>query len=141
MYVTIKQAAEEWGISEKDMLKICTGGKFYGARREGKEWKVLVDGPTTSQTSCMEELDDERDILYERGFILDRFMPCDVISGYIYNSNALSGSTLRRRETTMLFCRKTVDKNPTAEKSAAYNYRKAWDFVYQAAKKNVPPEC
>ena len=36
MYITVKQAAEKWGISDRRVRILCWEGKILGATREGR---------------------------------------------------------------------------------------------------------
>lgn len=43
MYMTVKQAAEEWGISDRRVRILCSEGKISGVTREGRRWKIPAD--------------------------------------------------------------------------------------------------
>ena len=43
MYMTVKQAAEKWGISDRRVRILCAEGKVSGAIREGRRWMIPVD--------------------------------------------------------------------------------------------------
>ena len=43
MYITVKQAAEKWGISDRRVRILCSEGKISGAMREGRSWMVPSD--------------------------------------------------------------------------------------------------
>ena len=43
MYITVKQAAEKWGISERRIRVLCVQGKINGAYQEGRGWKIPTD--------------------------------------------------------------------------------------------------
>ena len=43
MYMTVKQAAEKWGISDRRVRILCVEGKISGVIREGRCWMILVD--------------------------------------------------------------------------------------------------
>ncbi len=43
MYMTVKQASEKWGISDRRVRKLCSEGKISGVAREGRRWKILAD--------------------------------------------------------------------------------------------------
>lgn len=40
MYMTVKQAAEKWGISDRRVRILCSEGKIPGVIREGRSWKI-----------------------------------------------------------------------------------------------------
>ncbi len=43
MYMTVKQAAEKWGISDRRVRILCAEGKVSGAIREGRRWMIPAD--------------------------------------------------------------------------------------------------
>ena len=43
MFMTVKQASEKWGISDRRIRVLCSEGKIVGAYQEGRSWKIPVD--------------------------------------------------------------------------------------------------
>ena len=43
MFMTVKQASEKWGISDRRIRVLCAQGKILGAYHEGRSWKIPVD--------------------------------------------------------------------------------------------------
>ena len=43
MYMTVKQAAEKWNISDRRVRILCSEGKIPGVTREGRSWKIPED--------------------------------------------------------------------------------------------------
>ena len=43
MYITVKQAAEKWGISDRRVRILCAEGKILGVTREGRSWMIPAD--------------------------------------------------------------------------------------------------
>lgn len=39
-YITAKEAAEKWGISQRRVQVLCTQGKIEGAKRLGWAWAI-----------------------------------------------------------------------------------------------------
>lgn len=65
-YISIKQAAESWGITERQVQNLCKSGKINGAKQIGRVWmipdgaKKPVDrrtksGKTTSHTQTLRD--------------------------------------------------------------------------------------
>ena len=42
MFMTVKQAAEKWGISDRRIRVLCSEGKIAGAHQEGRAWKIPI---------------------------------------------------------------------------------------------------
>ena len=40
MFITVKQASEKWGISDRRVRTLCAEGKIPGAYQEGRGWKI-----------------------------------------------------------------------------------------------------
>lgn len=45
MYITVKEAAKKWEISDRRVRKLCLEGKIADAYQEGKTWKIPFDAP------------------------------------------------------------------------------------------------
>ena len=43
MFMTVKQASEKWGISDRRIRVLCSEGKIPGAYQEGRGWKIPMD--------------------------------------------------------------------------------------------------
>ena len=43
MYISVKEAAEKWKISDRLVRRYCTQGRIEGLRREGKSWLIPED--------------------------------------------------------------------------------------------------
>ena len=43
MFMTVKQAAEKWGLSDRRVRILCAEEKIPGAFQEGRGWKIPVD--------------------------------------------------------------------------------------------------
>ena len=44
-YMTTKQAAEKWGISDRRVRTLCTDGKIAGAMKVGKSYRIPFNAP------------------------------------------------------------------------------------------------
>jgi len=108
MYITVKETAEKWGISDRRIRVLCSEGKIPGAYREGRGWKIPVetqkpaDGRYKSKESIFAqierkkaELDSKRPLTEGEVARLNE----ELVVEYTYNSNAIEGNTLTLRET------------------------------------------
>jgi len=39
-YITVRQAVEKWGISERRIQKLCGDGRIKGVVRPGRDWLI-----------------------------------------------------------------------------------------------------
>lgn len=44
-YITVRQAAQAWNISERRVQKYCTQGRLPGARKFGNAWQIPGSAP------------------------------------------------------------------------------------------------
>ena len=51
VFMTVKEAAEKWGISDRRVRSLCAEGKIPGAYQQGRAWKIPANAEiTTDQT-------------------------------------------------------------------------------------------
>ena len=147
MYITVKQAAEKWGISDRRVRILCADGKIPGAYQEGRGWKIPADAvkPSDGRVKAKESL---LDIIDRKKKELDGCRPLtegevarlteEFIVEYTYNSNAIEGNTLTLRETDMVLRGLTIDQKPLKEHMEAVGHKDAFDFVCELVKSNEP---
>lgn len=44
-FLTVEQAAEKWGISNRRVQKLCADGRVPFAQRFGKSWTIPIEAP------------------------------------------------------------------------------------------------
>ncbi len=147
MFMTVKQASEKWGISDRRVRVLCSDGKIPGAYQEGRGWKIPMDakkpadGRYKSKESLLAQIDRKK-------VELDRRRPLtagevarlneEFIVEYTYNSNAIEGNTLTLRETDLVLRGLTIDRKPLKDHMEAVGHKEAFDFVSELVKDNVP---
>lgn len=147
MFLTVKQASEKWGISDRRIRVLCSEGKIPGAYREGRRWKIPVDAkkPADGRYKSKESLLSQ---IYRKKVELDSRRPLtagefarlneEFIVEYTYNSNAIEGNTLTLRETDLVLRGLTIDSKPLKDHMEAVGHKEAFDFVSELVKDNVP---
>ena len=147
MFMTVKQAAEKWGVPDRRIRVLCSEGKIAGAYQEGRGWKIPIDackpadGRYKSKESIFlqidrkkKELDSKRPLTEGEAARLNE----EFIVEYTYNSNAIEGNTLTLRETDLVLRGLTVDKKPLKDHMEAVGHKEAFDFVGELVKDNAP---
>lgn len=147
MFMTVKQASEKWGISDRRIRVLCSEGKIQGASQEGRAWKIPVDakkpadGRYKSKESLLVqiehkkiELDGRRPLTAGEVARLNE----EFIVEYTYNSNAIEGNTLTLRETDLVLRGLTIEQKPLKDHMEAVGHKEAFDFVSELVKDNVP---
>ena len=147
MFMTVKQASEKWGISDRRIRVLCSEGKISGAYREGRAWKIPVDakkpadGRYKSRESLLSQIDRKKVELDGRRPLTAGEVARlneEFIIEYTYNSNAIEGNTLTLRETDLVLRGFTIDQKPLKDHMEAVGHKEAFDFVSELVKDNVP---
>ncbi len=147
MFMTVKQAAEKWGISDRRIRVLCSEGKIAGVYQEGRGWRIPVDavkpadGRYKSKENILQQIDRKKSEL-------DRKRPLtegeaarlneEFVVEYTYNTNAIEGNTLTLRETDLVLRGLTIDQKPLKDHMEAVGHKEAFEFVTELVKDNVP---
>ncbi|MGN1031990.1 MAG: Fic family protein [Intestinibacter sp.] len=146
MFMTVKQAAEKWGISDRRIRELCSEGKIQGAYKEGRAWKIPIDvtkpadGRYKSKKSILDTIDCKKNELDSRRPLTEgevERLREEFIVEYTYNSNAIEGNTLTLRETDLVLRGLTIDQKPLKDHMEAVGHKEAFDFVSELVKNNV----
>ena len=143
MYITVKQAAEKWGISGRRVRVLCSEGKITGAYQEGRAWKIPhdaakpTDGRYKTKESLIPIIEEKLEELNKRRPLtegeLERLNE-EFLTEYTYNSNAIEGNTLTLRETDMVLRGLTIDQKSLKEHLEVIGHKEAFDFVTELVK-------
>ncbi|MCD8088387.1 MAG: Fic family protein [Oscillospiraceae bacterium] len=147
MFMTVKEAAEKWGVSDRRIRALCAEGKIPGAFQEGRGWKIPADArkPADGRYKSREsvfaqierkkaELDRKRSLTEGEAARLNEEFTVE----YTYNSNAIEGNTLTLRETDLVLRGLTIDRKPLRDHMEAIGHKEAFDFVSDLVKENAP---
>ena len=147
MYMSVKQAAEKWGISDRRVRILCSEGKVPGVIREGRSYRIPAeakkpeDGRYKSSESLLESIDRKKAELDARRPLtegeVERLTEQFVVE-YTYNSNAIEGNTLTLRETDMVLRGLTIAQKSLKDHMEAVGHKEAFDFVRDLVKDQLP---
>lgn len=147
MFMTVKQAAEKWNISDRRIRVLCSEGKINGAYQEGRGWKIPVDatkpsdGRFKSKESIFPQIERKKAELDGRRPLTDGEVARlneEFVVEYTYNSNAIEGNTLTLRETDLVLRGLTIDQKPLKDHMEAVGHKEAFEYVSELVKENVP---
>ncbi len=147
MYITIKEAAEKWGISDRRIRVLCSEGKISGAFQEGRGWKIPADalkpadGRYKSTEGILAQIERKKTELNGKRPLTEGELARlneEFIVEYTYNSNAIEGNTLTLRETDLVLRGLTIDQKPLKDHMEAIGHKEAFDFVSELVKDNEP---
>ena len=146
MYITVKQASEKWGISDRRVRVLCSEGKIPGAYQEGRTWKIPygaikpTDGRYKITESLIPILEEKLDNLKTRRPLtegeLERLNE-EFLTEYTYNSNAIEGNTLTLRETDMILKGLTINQKSLKEHLEVIGHKEAFEYVRKLVNENV----
>lgn len=147
MFMSVKEIAEKWNISDRRVRILCSEGKIPGAYQQGRAWKIPVDagkpadGRFKSSESLLDmierkmiELDSRRPLTEGEAVRLNEEFTVE----YTYNSNAIEGNTLTLRETDMVLRGLTIDRKPLKDHLEAVGHKEAFDFVRSLVNEQTP---
>lgn len=147
MYMTVKQASEKWGISDRRIRTLCSESRIPGVVREGRNWMIPagarkpLDGHFRTTESLLDMIDRKKTELDSRRPLtegeMERLMEEFTVE-YTYNSNAIEGNTLTLRETDMVLRGLTIDRKPLKDHLEVVGHKKAFEFVRDLVKGQVP---
>lgn len=156
-FMTTKEAAEKWNISERRIRQLLEDGRIEGAVKVGTNWNIPVDAnkPVDKRViklndnkfiidlddnyfaevdSLKKELDSKRPIPKETLKSLKESINLE----WTYNSNGIEGNTLTLRETQVVLEGITVGGKSIKEHLEAINHDKAIWFLNDLVKDNEP---
>jgi excisionase family DNA binding protein len=146
MYITVKQAAEKWGISGRRVRALCSEGKISGAFRDGRAWKIPYDAakPTDSRykstAALLPIIEEKMEILKNRRPLtegeLERLNE-EFLTEFTYNSNAIEGNTLTLRETDLVLRGLTIDQKSLKEHLEVIGHKEAFEYVQELVRENI----
>ena len=147
MYITVNQAAEKWGISDRRVRVLCAEGKIPGTIREGRTWKLPEnatkpdDGRFKSAETLLEKIDRKKTELDSKRPLTPgeaERLTEEFAVEYTYNSNAIEGNTLTLRETDMVLRGLTIGQKPLKDHLEIIGHKEAFDFVRDLVGKQAP---
>jgi excisionase family DNA binding protein len=144
-YITVKQASERWGISDRRVRVLCAEGRIEGAVKEGRSYLIPEDAlkPIDGRSLRGKEIPEQYSALFiaidEMKAELDRRRPLtsgelkrlqdEFLVEFTYNSNAIEGNTLTLQETALALEGMTIDKKSLKDHLEAVGHRDAFLYV------------
>lgn len=143
MFMTVKQASEKWGISDRRVRILCAEGKIPGAYQEGRAWKIPIDaikpadGRYKTKESLLSQIDRKKKELDGKKPLTEGELARlneEFTVEYTYNSNAIEGNTLTLRETDLVLRGLTIYQKSLKDHMEAVGHKEAFDFVTELVK-------
>ena len=153
-YMTVKQASERWGISDRRVRLLCAEGRIEGIVRKGRSYLIPsdalkpIDGRSLRGKDIPEKYAELFASIDEIKAELDRRRPLttgelkrlqdEFLVEFTYNSNAIEGNTLTLQETALALEGVTIDKKPLKDHLEAVGHRDAFLYVVSLVRDKVP---
>lgn len=153
-FMTTKQAAEQWNISDRRVRTLCQQGKIPGVVQEGRSYKIPldaikpVDGRRMRNKRISGQFAEQFAHIDAMKAELDRHRPLtqgelqrlrdEFLVEYTYHSNAIEGNTLTLQETAMVLEGIAIDKKPLKDHLEAVGHRDAFLYVQELVKDKIP---
>jgi len=153
-YITVKQASERWGISDRRVRVLCADRRIEGVVKKGRSYLIPANAlkPIDGRTLRGKEIPEQYATLFtsidEMKAELDRRRPLtsgelkrlqdEFLVEFTYNSNAIEGNTLTLQETALALEGVTIDKKPLKDHLEAVGHRDAFLYVVSLVSEKVP---
>jgi len=153
-YITVKQASEQWGISDRRVRVLCAERRIEGVVKKGRSYLIPahalkpIDGRSLRGKEIPEQYASLFTSIDEMKAELDRRSPLtsgelkrlqdEFLVEFTYNSNAIEGNTLTLQETALALEGVTIDKKPLKDHLEAVGHRDAFLYVISLVSDKVP---
>lgn len=109
-YLSVTEAAQKWGVSERSVRGYCADGKIHGAVRKGKTWQLPENAQKPERINKRAETPKTlADILKkEKAVRLSGGIYHKIQIDLTYNSNHIEGSCLTHDQTRYIFETNTI---------------------------------
>ncbi len=147
MYLSARETAEKWNISEKRVRVLCRENRIAGAVQSGRSWLIPSDAvkPADARLKKAESL---LSLINDKKAALDACRPLtegeaerlaqEFVVEYTYNSNAIEGNTLTLRETDLVLRGLTIGEKPLKDHLEVVGHKEAFDFVRELVREKRP---
>lgn len=153
-YMSVLQAAEKWGISDRRVRLLCQQQKIHNVVKQGRAYLIPADAEKPDDgrrtrykrnnrpydtlfaevDALKKELDNRRPLTQGE---LQRLRE-EFLVEYTYNSNAIEGNTLTLQETALVLEGVTIDKKPLKDHLEAVGHRDAFLYVLELVRNKTP---
>ncbi len=138
MYLSARETAEKWNISEKRVRVLCRENRIAGAVQSGRNWLIPSDAVKPADAR-LKKAESRLSLIDDKKAALDACRPLtegeaerlarEFIVEYTYNSNAIEGNTLTLRETDLVLRGLTIGEKSLKDHLEVVGHKEAFDFV------------
>ena len=144
-YMSVKQASERWGLSDRRARVLCEKGKIDGVVKIGRSYLIPaqavkpVDGRTLRAKIVTQEfsgafsrVDAMKDALERRRRMTageQKRVREEFVTEFTYHSNAMEGNGLTEQETALVLEGMVVEHKPLKDHLEVVGHRDAFTYV------------
>ena len=140
-YITTKEAADNWNISEGRIRKLARGARIPDAIKIGTSWNIPENASKPIDRRIKNEQDFEINIkedvlekIYKNRTITNKVSKREILK-WIYNSNAIEGNTLTFYETQKILKGTAIGGKTIKEHLEVINHKDAIAFIEELAQR------
>lgn len=142
-YISVKDAAEKWGITARVVRQYCEDGRVVGAFKTGSVWNIPEDiGKPERKMRSDRDAGVPDDLLGILKMEKDAMMPGGIYHllqiEFAYNSNHIEGSMLSHEQTRYLYETNTIGMTEGSVNAddiiETANHFRAFDYMIDHAK-------
>ena len=110
-FISVKEAGEKWGITERVVRQYCADGRIPGAFITGKTWNIPDNAGKPERKARQRHLPEDLlgRLIFEKENGLSGGIYHKLQIELTYNSNHIEGSRLSHEQTRYIFETNTVD--------------------------------
>lgn len=147
MYLSAREIAEKWNISEKRVRVLCRENRIARAVQSGRSWMIPSDAvkPADARLKKAQSL---LSLIDDKKAALDLCRPLtggeaerlaqEFVVEYTYNSNAIEGNTLTLRETDLVLRGLTIGEKPLKDHLEVVGHKEAFDYIRELVREKQP---
>jgi Fic family protein len=153
-YMSVKQASERWGISDRRARVLCEKGKIQGVVKIGRTYLIPASSskPLDGRTLRGKVVDQEYGGVFSRIDALkdelerhrrltageQKRVREEFLVDYTFNSNAMDGNVLNLQETALVLEGMVVDHKPLKDHLEVVGHRDAFAHVQKLVLRKEP---
>lgn len=153
-YMTVQEASQQWGISDRRIRLLCEQGKIEGVIKDGKAYRIPKEAmkPADGRSRRGKIIPQEYIDLFNRidglKAELSKHRPLtqgelkrlqdEFLVAFTYNSNAIEGNTLTLQETALVLEGVTIAQKPLKDHLESVGHRDAFLYVQHLVIEKVP---
>ncbi len=142
-FISVKEASEKWGITERVVRQYCADGRIPGAFITGKTWNIPDDAEKPERKPRKRAVPEDLfgRLVFEKENGITRGIYHKLQIELTYHSNHMEGSRLSHEQTRYIFETNTIDASEGAinvdDILEAVNHFRCIDLIIDQAKRPV----